>query len=102
MPGNDHPGTAVLLEAAHRLQPRLQPPVVALDPVVGVLVGAVPRCRQQVIDDRRIRRCPVGCDLCGRDPGRADGPREEPAGCRCVPIWGYEHIKDLAELSIAR
>jgi hypothetical protein len=40
--GDDHPGTAVLFEPAHRTQPRLQPPMVALDPMVGVPVGAMP------------------------------------------------------------
>jgi hypothetical protein len=39
--GDDHPGTAVLFEPAHRTQPRLQPPMVALDPIVGVPVGVV-------------------------------------------------------------
>jgi hypothetical protein len=29
MPGDDHPGAAVLLEATHRSQPRLQPTMVA-------------------------------------------------------------------------
>jgi hypothetical protein len=41
---DDDPGAAVLLEPTHRSQSGLQPAVVALDPVVGVLVGAVP-CR---------------------------------------------------------
>jgi hypothetical protein len=49
MPGDDHHGTAVLLEAAHRSQPRLQPAVVALDAVVGVAVGAMPRRWQPLL-----------------------------------------------------
>jgi hypothetical protein len=32
MPGDNHPGTTVLLQAAHRSQSSLQPAVVALDP----------------------------------------------------------------------
>jgi hypothetical protein len=32
---NDHPGDLVLLEVAHRLQPRLQPPMVALNGTVA-------------------------------------------------------------------
>jgi hypothetical protein len=42
MAANDHPGGTVLLEAAHRPQPRLEVPMIGLDPVVGVLVGAMP------------------------------------------------------------
>jgi len=44
---DDHSGTAVLFEPAHRIQPRLQPPMVALDPIVGVPVDAMPGRRQQ-------------------------------------------------------
>src|SRR6266511_927470 len=98
MPNDDHPGAAVLLEPAHRPQPRLEAAVVALDPVVGVAVGAVPRRWQQLLQHGRVHRRLIGGDLDGRDFGRADGPLEEPAGCRWVPIWGYEHINDLAEL----
>jgi hypothetical protein len=36
MAANEHPGGTVLLEAAHRPWPRLQPVMVGLDPVVGV------------------------------------------------------------------
>jgi hypothetical protein len=35
----------VLLEPSHRSQPRLQPAVIRLDPVVGVLIGSMPRRR---------------------------------------------------------
>ena len=42
-PGDDHPGAVVLLEVAHRSQPRLQPAMVGLDPIVGVPLGSVPR-----------------------------------------------------------
>jgi hypothetical protein len=41
--GHNHPGATVLLEPTHRSQSCLQPAVIALDPVVGVPVGAVPR-----------------------------------------------------------
>jgi hypothetical protein len=47
--GDDHPGTAVLFEPAHRTRPRLQPPMVALDPIVGVPVAAMPGRRQQLL-----------------------------------------------------
>jgi len=98
MPGDDHPGTAVLLASAHRSQPRLQPAVVALDSVVGVLLGAVPRRWQQLLDQHQVGRCSVGDDLHGRDLRRADRPLEEPAGRPRVPPHGDEHVDDLAEL----
>jgi hypothetical protein len=63
MPGDDHPGTAVLLEAAHRSQPRRQPAVVALDAVVGVAVGTMPRRRQQLLQHGRVHRRLIGGDL---------------------------------------
>jgi hypothetical protein len=46
MTNNDHSGVPVLLEAAHRPQPRLQAPMVTLNSVVGILLGSMPRCRQ--------------------------------------------------------
>jgi hypothetical protein len=49
VPGDDDPGTAVLLEAPHRSQPRLQPAVISLDTVVAIPLGAVPRHRQQFL-----------------------------------------------------
>ena len=42
MAGNDDSGATVLLESSHRSQPCLQAAVIGLDPVVGVLLGAVP------------------------------------------------------------
>jgi len=98
IPGQHDRGTAVLFAPAHRPQPRLHPPVVALDAVVGVLVGPMPRRRQQVIEHRRIRRCPVGGDLDRQDPGRADRPLNAPTGSRRVPPWSDEHVDDLPEL----
>jgi hypothetical protein len=42
MAANDHPGGTVLVEAAHRPQLRREAAMVGLDPVVGVLLGAMP------------------------------------------------------------
>jgi hypothetical protein len=42
VPGDDYPGAVVLLEPAHRTQPRLQTAVVGLDVVVGIPIGAMP------------------------------------------------------------
>jgi hypothetical protein len=80
MPDEHHLGAAVLLQAAHRSQPGLQPAVICLDPVVGVSVGAVPCRWQQLLQRQRIHRRPVGDDLGGPDLARADGPLEEPVG----------------------
>jgi hypothetical protein len=74
MPGNDHPRTAVLFEPAHRDAAAPSAAVVAFDAVVGVLVGPMPRRCQQLIEHRRIRRCPVGGDLDRHDPRRVDHP----------------------------
>ena len=42
--------------------------------------------------------CPVGGNLDRRDPGRADGPFEEPAGSVPVASCGDEYVDDLPEL----
>jgi len=98
MPSDDHSEAAVLLEPAHRSQPRLQPAVICLDPVVGVLVGAMPCRRQQFPQHGRVDRRLIGGDLDGRDLGRADGLVEEPTGGLGVSARGDEHVDDLAEL----
>jgi hypothetical protein len=98
MAANDHAGVSVLLEPAHRPQPRLQAAVVGLDAVVGVLVGSMPCCRQQLLQHRRIGRCLVSDDLHRCDPRRADGPFEEPARRRRVASRRDEHVDDLPEL----
>jgi hypothetical protein len=98
MTGDDHPGTAIPLEAAHRSQPGLQAPMVSLNPVVGVPIGAMPRRRQQLVHHDRVGRRLIGHHLDGSDPGRADGPLEEPAGRPDVAPPGDEHVNDLAEL----
>ena len=77
MPHDDDPGATVLLEPAHRFEPRLQPAVIALDSIVGIPVGAVPRRREQLPQHRRIHRRLIGGDLHRRDLGRADRPLEE-------------------------
>ncbi len=59
MADDDHPGVAVLLAAAHRPQPRLQPPMIGLNPVVGVPLGAMPS-RWQQGPRARSGRSPLG------------------------------------------
>jgi hypothetical protein len=63
-----------VLEAAHWSQPRLHSAMVGLEPVVGVLVSAVPGRRQQLLQHQRRHRRPVGDDLDRRHLGGADGP----------------------------
>jgi hypothetical protein len=58
----------------------------------------MPGRREQCLEHRRVRRCLVGDDLNGRDPGRADGPLEEAAGSPLVTLGGDKDIDDLAEL----
>jgi hypothetical protein len=69
MPGDHDPGAAVLLEPPHRPKPRLQPAVVRLDLVVGVLVGSMPGHRRQLLEHARVHRRVVGDDLDRSDPG---------------------------------
>src|SRR5829696_9037542 len=96
--GDGHSGTAVLFETAHGTQSRLQPPVIALDPVVGVPISAVPGCWQQVLQHGRVDRRLIGGDLDGRDPGRVNGLVEEPTGGLGVSARGDEYVNDLPEL----
>jgi hypothetical protein len=72
--------------------------VVSLDVIVGVLIGAMPRRREQLAERGRVGRRLVGDDLHGRDLGCGDGPLEEVAGGPGVAPRGDEHVDDLAEL----
>ncbi len=96
--GQDCSGVAVLLEAAHRAQPCLQPAVISFDAVVGVLLGAVPRRRQQLVEHGGVGRCLVGDHLRGRNRRGVDGAFEEPSRRRHIPPWRDEHVDDLPEL----
>jgi len=98
MPSDDHPGAVVLLEPTHRPQPRLQPAMVALDAVVGVLLGSMPRRWEQLVQDGRVHRRLIGDDLSRRDLRRTDRPFEEAMGCVGVAPPGDEYVDDLPEL----
>jgi hypothetical protein len=52
--------------------------MVGLDPVVGVLLGSVPRRWEQLLQHDQVGRCSVGDDLDRPRLGHADGPLEEP------------------------
>jgi hypothetical protein len=60
VPGDHDPDAVVLLEPAHRTQPRFEAAVVALDAVVGVLLGAMPGRREQLAQHRRGTPPPLG------------------------------------------
>jgi hypothetical protein len=72
--------------------------VVGLNPVVGVLLGVVPRRRQQLFQDDRVGRRLIGHDLAWHGPRRADSPLEESTGRPQIAPWRDEHIDDLPEL----
>jgi hypothetical protein len=76
--------------------------MVALDPIVGVPVRAVPGRRQQVLHHGRVHRRLIGGDLSRRDLRRPGRPLEEPMGCLGVAPRGDEDLDDLPELVDAR
>jgi hypothetical protein len=95
MPGDDHPGAAVLLAPAHRPQSRLETTVIGLDPVVGLPIGAMPRARQQFLQHHRTGRRAVGRDLARRRLGCAERPLEAPPCTGAVAPRPSEHVDDL-------
>jgi hypothetical protein len=102
VPGDVHPGAAVLLEPSHRSQPRFEAAVIALDAVVGVLIGAVPGGWQELLQHRRVRRRSIGDHLGGHDVGRADRPLEEPVGGTGVSTGGDDTSRTWPNWSMAR
>ena len=85
VPGGQGPRGPVTLQAAHRPEPGLQPPVISLDRIVRVPLHGVQRGGDQLIEDPRIDRGPVGGDL-GGDRAGAQGAGEEPPGCGQVTM----------------
>jgi len=70
VPGRDDPRGPVALQAAHRPEPGFQPPVISLDRIVRITLDYM-QCRgDQLVEDPRIGRDPVGGDL-GRDRARS-------------------------------
>ena len=88
MPGDHRPGAAVLLEAPHRTQPRLQSAVICFETVVAIPVGAMPSPWQQLFQRGRVHRREVGDDLHRHRLRLTDRPLEEPTSGRCIPPWG--------------
>ena len=89
-------------EPSHRPQPRLQPAVVGLDPVVGVLLGSMPRCRQQLLQHDRVGRRPICGHLNGHHVGRADGLLKEPTSSLGVAPTATNTSITYPNWSIAR
>jgi hypothetical protein len=67
-----HAEAATPFGAAYRSQPCLQAPMVSLNPVVGVPVGAVPRRRQQLVQHDRVGRRLIGDYLFGDEAPRPE------------------------------
>jgi transposase len=72
--------------------------MIGLDPVVGVLLGSMPRRWEELLQHGRVRRSPVGDNLDRHHLRRTNRPLEEPASGRRIPPHGEEHVDDLAEL----
>ena len=72
--------------------------MVGLDPVVGVLLSAMPGRRQQLLQHDRVGRRLIRDHLDRSDLGRADGPLQEPPGGARVATRSDEHVDDPAEL----
>jgi transposase len=97
MPGDDHPGTAVPLEAAHRSQPRLRPTVVALDAVVGVAAGALGVDRSTIMRLRTVAKDGAIQALAESTPGVAAARRDlELEAARAEAARLGEAAKELA------
>ena len=71
MTGGEDASRAESLEAAHRSKPGFESTMVRLDPVIRILLGGMESTRNQLVEDPRIRRCPVGGDL---DQARSPTP----------------------------
>lgn len=85
------------LASAHQLQPGLRSAMISLDRVVRVPFDSVQRRGDQLVQDPRIGRCPIGSDL-GRDGACAPRPGEAPPGRGQVPLRRQQHVDDLAML----
>jgi len=70
--------------------------VVRLDRVVRVLLDVVPRCGQQLVEDRRVDHRGVDDHLGRLDLEHGDGPPEEPPSRGSVPA--HRHVDDLPVL----
>jgi hypothetical protein len=82
---HDHAGAAITLEATHGSQPRLEPSVVRLNPIVRVLLGVVERAWEELIDDRAECPGPIGHDFRRRAVATEHGSEEPPRRLGIAP-----------------
>jgi hypothetical protein len=61
--GGQNPRGPVALQAAHRPEPGFQPPMISLDRIVRIALDGMQRRGDQLIQDPRVGRGPVGGDL---------------------------------------
>ena len=95
--GADHAGRAEPFEATHWPKSGLEASMIGLDGIIPVLLHNMAHGRQQLIEQPRISRCPVGAHLAwARAVLKSSG--EEPAGGRPVPLLRHQHINDLPKL----
>jgi hypothetical protein len=94
---HDHAGGAIAHESPHRTQPRLEPAVIGLDPVVRVLLGVVEGGWDELIDDGAQRPGPIG-DHLGRLAVSTQGRHEEPPSGPGVAPRRDIYVDDLAVL----
>jgi hypothetical protein len=75
--------------------------VIGFHAVVRVLLADVPRGRDEVVDDARVDRCPLGADL---DRLRAASKHaDEPCPCSTgIAAFAEEDVDDLPCWSTAR
>ena len=95
--GGDGAGGAVSLETTHRSKSGLEPSMIGLDGVVRVLLDAVPRVRDQLVQDTRVDRCPVRRHL-HWDGAGAQRPGEELPRSRQIPAGAELDVDDLTVL----
>ena len=90
-------GGAVSLEAAHRSEPGLEPTVIGLDPVVRVPLDTVQRVRDQLVQDTRVSRRPIGGDLHRDGSGAQHAGKELPRSRQITP-GAEQDVDDLTVL----
>lgn len=79
-------------------QPCCEPAVTGFHGVVGVSVGDVAGCREQLVDDARVGPCPVSADLDRHHTDLLPRLGEERSGGVQVPALGRQDLDDLAVL----
>ena len=84
-------------QPSHRSQPGLEPSVIILYPVVGVLLGVMNRVRDKLVDHAKQRCCQIGGDLGGSTVNRQRTIEERSGGTEVAP-FRHIYVDDLAML----